>query len=138
MASNPLLTLSSKGLLTGVEERCDRLWAYFMTSNATQSTLYLGSVKSLSSIIAQTSPDLDAMRSQIQGEVSNLFNSYFDSALASVTITTPSYDGSERYNIAIDLSISEKGKDYSLGRVLESINGVLQPILDTNNGSTLS
>lgn len=134
MASNPLATLSRKGWLKGVAERADRQLAYYLASDASQSQLYKGSIRSLQATIQLYNTNGTRLGQAVEEDLNSLFNAIFDGVNVIVTVTDTATDGSNRYNIAIDVTITEAGVTYQLGETLQTINGVVQPLLSTNNG----
>ncbi len=134
MASNPVLTLSTKGLLMGVAERLDYVYACYLGSQASQSFLYKGSVKSLQATIQEFGTEPSQLKSVIEADLTTMYMGVFDAVDVNVTVTTPATDGSNRFNIAIDLIVTDKGQTYSLGKELQSINGIVTQLLTSNNG----
>lgn len=133
MASNPLLTLSRKGLLKGVAERADRVMAYYVTTDLSQTYLYKGQVKSFQGTIQQFNNDKVLLRQQVTADLLAMFTSVFDLADVTVTIEDTAVDGSNRMNIVIDVIITEAGVQYSLGSVIQSINGVFTQLIQQNS-----
>lgn len=133
MVAGPLLTLSQKGLLRGVGERIDRLMAYYLAANRSQSELYTG-VTSLQGTIQLYNGDADRLQAAITQDLLRLFSNNFDDPQVTVTVTdTSSFDNSHRMTIAMDIVVWDSGVSYSVGKELESINGVVQPMITLNN-----
>lgn len=133
MASNPLASLSRKGWLRGVAERADRQFAYYLASNASQTTLYKGKVRSMQATVQRYNNNADGLKTAIEDDLTSLFQAVFDNATATVTVTDTATDGSFRYNIQMDVVITEGGVTYQVGSAIQSINGVLQDLINTNN-----
>lgn len=134
MASSPLFTLSRQGLLRGVGERIDRIMAYYLASNRSQSELYNG-VKSLQGTIQLYQNDPDRLKQTVQSDLTGLFAANFDDVTASVSIKDVSdFDNSQRMNIVMDIIVWDQGVAYSVGKELQTINGVVQSMITLNNG----
>lgn len=134
MANNPLLTVSRKGILRGIAEKADRKLAYYMTSDASQSILYKGSVRSLQSTVQQKGGDRLALEEAVQKDMEALYSGLYDEVTANISVKEQAWDGSQRFDIQIDVIITQDGVRYSLGRLIQSINGVVQPLIDQTNG----
>jgi len=133
MASSPLFTLSRKGLLRGVGERIDRVMAYYLAANRSQSELYVG-VRSLQGTIQLFNSDPDRLRSQVEQDLIALFTPLFDDVAATVTIQdTSTFDQSNRMTIVMDVVVWKGTQPYSVGKELETINGVVQSMITLNN-----
>ena len=133
MASSPLFTLSRKGLLRGVGERIDRLMAYYLASNRSQSELYTG-VKSLQSTIQLHSADTTRLQEAVQADLIGLFTPNFDDVAVTVTLSdTTIFDNSYRMTITMDIIVWDAGTPYSVGKELETMNGVVQSMITLNN-----
>lgn len=136
MASSPLFTLSRKGLLRGVGERIDRLMAYYLAANLSQSELYTG-VKSLQGAIQLYQSNPERLKQTVQSDLLNLFRSNFDDVTVTVSIKdTSAFDQSNRMNLVMDIVVWDQGTPYSVGKELETINGVVQSMITLNNGQT--
>lgn len=135
MASNPLPTLSRKGWLDGVAERADRQLAYYLASNASQTMLYRGNVRSLQATVQAYNNDATRLKSAVESDLTALYLAVFDAVSVNVTVTDTATDGSYRYNIAMDVVLTEAGQNYQLGNVIQTINGVVQPLLSSINGT---
>lgn len=132
---NPVLSLSRKGLLTDVAERADRQFAYYYASDRSQSFLYNGQILSIQGTIQAVGNQQQQLQTQIQSDINVLLGAIFDAATATVTVSTPAYDGSNRFNITIEAVVTDNGVTYDLGTLLlQSDNGIVQRILTANNG----
>lgn len=136
MASGPLFTLSRKGLLRGVGERISQIFAYYLASNLSQSDLYIG-IRSLQGTIQHYNNDASKLQAGISDDLSALFGANFDDVSVTVTIQdTSSFDQSNRMTITIDVIVWEGQVPYSVGQVLETVNGIVQTMINTNNTGT--
>jgi hypothetical protein len=133
---NQVLTLSRRGFLTDPQEKADRLMAYYLSSDKSQSFLYNGLILSFQGTIQQVgNNNAQGLQNQITSDLNTLFGSAFDAVNAVVSITTPATDGTYRYNIAISVQITEDGNTYQLPELLfSSANGITQQLIALNNG----
>lgn len=133
MPSNPLFTLSRKGLLRGVGERIDRVMAYYLASSPSQNELY-ANVVSLSDTIQKSNSDPTYLKTNIASDLQNLFSPIFDSVTVNVAVTdTSTFDHSNRLTITADIIVYEGGVPYSVGKELTTVNGIFQRMVDYNN-----
>jgi hypothetical protein len=132
---NQVASLSRKGYLTDVAERADRVFAYYLASDKSQSYLYAGNVLSMQATIQEVGNNQQKLQSQITQDLATLFNNVFDLAAVTVAITTPAWDGTNRFNIAISTTLTDAGTTYDLGTLLlQSQDGIVTKLVNANNG----
>lgn len=133
---NSVLSLSRKGILTDPGDKADRLMAYYISSDRSQSFLYNGQVLSFQgSIQAIGNNNALALQTRITQDLNTLFGSAFDAVNAVVEVSTPATDGTYRYNIAMSVQFTENGVNYQLPQLLfSSENGITQRLFTLNNG----
>jgi hypothetical protein len=131
---NQLATLSRKGWLTGIAERADRVYAYYLTTNKSQSYLYNGNVASLQATIQEVGNNATALQTQVQNDLYTLYSAVFDAATVAVSVSAPAWDGSNRLNITIDVSVTENGQTYSLGTLQQSFDSITKQLVAQTNG----
>lgn len=129
MASNPLPTLSTLGYLTSPMEKADRLMSYFFESDASQSQLFTKSVYSLQYLIQQHNQDIPTLCGQIKTNLTNYLNGYFDSSEVECTYS----EEDNKVTIKLYADVVENGKKYSLGKLIETINGSFNKVISLNN-----
>jgi len=132
---NYVLSLSRKGYLTDMGEKADRIYAYYLSNDFSQSELYRGKVVSLQSTIQQAGSDAQALQDQVRTDLQRMFSAAFDHASVAITVTDTAFDGSHRFNIAIDVTVTDNGVTQSLGTLLlQSQDGIVQTLTNANNG----
>lgn len=92
-SNNPKLklvpTLDKEGWLQyGEKNKLDRLLAYFFTSEASQSTLYYGTIPTYQSIAANNIEDITTLREQLETNVTEYLRKYLESVNVEVYVTT--------------------------------------------------
>ncbi len=130
MPSNVLPTLSTSGWVTAVSEKADRLLAYFFEADGLQSSLYKERVYSLPFIISQYDGDPHAITREVQTKLSSYLLQYFDGVEVQAEHEV---DESSRINIKIYAKLSEKGKDYSLGKLVVLADNNISKVISLNN-----
>ena len=137
MANNGVMTLSRKGIITGVAERIQRLYAYYITTNSSQGRGQFTNAPSLQGTIQAYGHSSKLLPQYVQDDLNAIFNPHFDAVEATVTINeTSSFDNSHRMTIVMDVVVYVGSTPYSMGQQINSINGVLQDIFNAVNGTT--
>lgn len=130
MPSNILPTLSISGWVTTISEKADRLLAYFFEADGLQSSLYRDKVYSLPYIIKNFSGDAHAITQEVQSQLSMYLRGYFDN----VEIQSDyEIDENGKVNIKIYARLTEKGKDYSLGKLVVLADNNINKVINLNN-----
>lgn len=131
MSGQPVPTLDTNGWLSGVAERCDALMAYLLTSDASQSNMLFGKIRSIPSILQKYSNNPDALRTNMRAEVFALFNAYFDGVDVQIDLNynpTSTGQSSARIDIQITVIVTDDGTRHSLGRELKVVNNRVSAI----------
>lgn len=131
MASQPLPTLDTAGWVTDVAEKAERLLGYFITSDFSQSNIFLGSIQSLPSVIQASASDFLVLRRVVEDQINSLFRPYFQGVSTNVTIEPNVINGIEsdaQYTIRLELKVTESGITHSLGRLLSVSNSSLNKV----------
>lgn len=126
-------TLDSNGWLSGVAEKADALFAYFLISDYSQSTIFQGRIKSLPWIIKTNPKDLISLTSEIQRALEDLYAPYFDTMSANVTIEKPEAFlnlTEAKIDLRISVIVRQGGRAYSLGRLINVVNNKIGKVTD--------
>lgn len=128
-------SLSSAGWVNGIAEKADRLIAYFFYADKSQSTFYPDTVHSLPYLIQQYGHDSDRLESATETSLQTYLTPYFDQIDVKVTVTPISGDeeGSGRTDLRTDVTVYQGENSYSLGRLIQLLNGEVIGIIDRNN-----
>jgi hypothetical protein len=133
---NPVFSLSRKGFLVDPGDKANQQMGYYLASDMSQSILYDGSIRSFQGTIQQVgnnNPSL--LEARITQDLNAIFGAVFDGATATVSVTSPAFDGTYRYNIAMSVQFTEDGVPYNLPQILKSVtNGVVENLIALNNG----
>lgn len=121
-------TLTMDGFVTNKNLMVAKLWAYYLTSDHSQSTTFSGCVQSLKYDLL--SSDIDSMLTKnIESSLEELYGNYFDKAKADVVLKTDKDTNTQYASISLTLTdIDEKGysKKYYLSKEIESTNGEIK------------
>jgi len=132
----PLPTLSGSGWITEIAEKTDRLFAYFFVSEYSQTHLYKGNVTSLPFIVQQYGHDEFAIGPNLEKSLHLYLSRYYDDVRIEVTVTSNGElgEGSTELDIRVDAVLTEDGKQYSLGRLISTVDSKIMKIIKINNG----
>ncbi len=131
-------SLSDKGWIRDVKPKADKMMGYYMTSNYSQSNVFLGEIVSLPKQIQEHNSDPVALRELIRSDLERYFGRFFDSVSVDVTTNYVNKDDPGRLNVTVQALVVQDGLTYSLGRLIESVNGQVVNIIKLNNEGTSS
>lgn len=131
--SKKIPTLSSSGWVSEVSEKADKAISYFFVSDHSQTALYPGNVSSLAYIVQQYGNDALALLSEMQRRVQTYMSHQFDEANVSVTLAAVTEPDNGQINLKLLISVKENGKEYSIGRLIKTLNSKVQEIINLNN-----
>lgn len=128
-------TLSSLGWVDTIEEKGDAALSYFITSEYSQSVLYHGRISSLQYLVKEYGNDPVTLQSQVSDVLQGLMRRYFgDAADTQVTVLEADPNKPGQLTIRFRCMIREDGREHSLGRRVEFLDGRLMKIIKENNG----
>jgi hypothetical protein len=132
MPDNPLPSLDSGGWVTGVAQKAEKLFSYFLASERSQSNHY-PDIQSLPYIIQQNSDDDISLQTEIRNALSKLFEDYFE--YVEIEVLVRPQDGQEnnpKQDIRISALVRSNGVQYSLQQLLQSSNKTISNIVNLN------
>jgi len=132
---NPLPSLSTKGYIYDLQDRCDRLMSYFLASQASESYLYSGNVTSLQLLIQKYGGDPQQFCLHLKSALMTYFNGYFPAG-AVVDTRNDSDDGTNltnNYNVWMSVQITENGKNYSLNEQILKKDSSFERVIQAAN-----
>jgi len=128
-----LPTLSSDNWVDDSEKKADYLLAHFFESDYSQTSLYLGKISSLSWVIQEGNNDMPKTLSLLRTTINDYLSRYFNSVETEVSINNDNQPSSYVYlNLYIGFTDSE-GREYTLSRLLETMDGKLNRVIKNNN-----
>lgn len=127
-----LPSLSMTGWIDEPAERADRAMSYYFASDYSQTEIFAGKVVTLQWQLEEYSQDTNRLNQEMTSYLTEYFNRYFDSATVEIDISEIT-DDEERLDIELRCTLVEKGKTYSLGRLIQSVNSKVVKILTLNN-----
>lgn len=118
-------TLSPEGWVTDPRIKANKLMAYFLVADYSQSNDFQGQVRSLAYYIQKDAKDFFSLKDDLILALRELFGRHYDNIEVGVNIltseNTPTISAS-RFNIDISIIVTDKGTRHSLGRLLEVVD----------------
>ncbi len=127
-------TLSEDGWISDPLQKGDLLFAQFMVSEYSQTTIYPGHVSSFSYIMAQGMGDPAETARLLERQLVTYFTRVFNN----VTVNADYPAGQQGSRVYLTLSLNyedDEGKTYSLLKAIESLNSKVLKIENIINGS---
>lgn len=130
----PIPSLTSAGWVTSLPEKADSAVAYYFTSDKSQSRDTFGNnVTTLAQQIQQYGNDELSLTTFVTEQLQAYLSRYFDTVTVNVSTDIPSPIDPSRLNLTVGVIVTDDGKAYSLGRLIETLNGKVSKIIDINN-----
>lgn len=130
----PVPSLSSSGWVTEIAEKTDKLLSYFFVSEESQTNLYHGQITSLPALLQRYSRDEFELSANIQLQLTRYLERYYERADVSVRIReNDSASGDRGLDLEIDIIVTDQGRNYSVGRLVSTLNASIMKIADLNN-----
>lgn len=118
-------TLSPEGWVSDPRIKANKLMAYFLVADYSQSNDFQGQVRSLAYYIQKDAKDFFSLKDDLILALRELFGRHYDNIEVGVNIltseNTPTINAS-RFNIDISIIVTDKGTRHSLGRLLEVVD----------------
>lgn len=118
-------TLSPEGWVSDPRIKANKLMAYFLVADYSQSNDFQGQVRSLAYYIQKDAKDFFSLKDDLILALRELFGRHYDQIEVGVNIltseNTPTINAS-RFNIDISIIVTDKGTRHSLGRLLEVVD----------------
>lgn len=121
-------TISSDGILTGIAQRADRLFAYYRVTQYSQSYIYYGQLFSFPYRIQQYKGNTLTLREEIKSDLEVLFGRHFEITQVDVDIQMQDDQEGGLFNIKIGIIVGENGIKYSLGNLIKIKDGKVQSV----------
>lgn len=130
--------LSSSGWTEDIASRVDKLFSYFLLSEASQSNIYAGHVTSLPAILQENPSSTTLLKTEVEDQFSRYMSRYFDRAEVTVRAEQNLETEGRGIDLRIEAEVEEDGKMYSVGRLISTVESSVMKIFDLNNGEELN
>lgn len=116
-------TLSTDGWVTEPKKRLDRIIAYYLASNPSQTLLFKGRVRSLQNAIREAGNNYDVLSTIIRNDLSSILgNNFPEGNTVDVTYNEISTNG--QINVNILANVKDNGIVYDLSAAVNDINSI--------------
>lgn len=127
-------SISDRGWVTSLPERCDLLLSYFFETDKIQTYLYPGKVSNLQGLLQQYGNNIPQLCIQLQAMLEAFFTAYFDAAVVNITANNdPTVNPTNKITVTIEATVNDNGKDYSFGEEVQISNSSFQRVMSIIN-----
>lgn len=126
-----LPTLSTQGWITGIHEKVDRIFAWYLTSQYHQTLYHLNHVRSLQYTVKNHFSDPGFLANQIQTDLETLLSSYIDHVIVKVTYVER--DEKNVYDFRIEMTLTHQGYQWQHFKDLHMKDSKFTEIININN-----
>lgn len=134
-----VVTLGKAGAVEDIDLKIDYLMCCYFFSKYSQTTLFKGTVQSLTKIIQRYGNDPFTIAQELKTDLYNFLSQGFSNVTIDVTLDTT--DAGPGINLQIQGIVSDGDSievdSRSIGYSLSAKDSKLKSILNTNNGKTL-
>lgn len=126
-------SLDTMGWIEDTAHKADRLLAYFMVSEYSQSVAHKGKVKSFPYILNKNAGDLLQLRADVDSALLSILSAHFDEASVQVEVKEILNDDKKptgKVDIKVMAIVTENGIKHSLGKLCHSLNGKVKELVD--------
>lgn len=126
----PVPTLTTAGWVTAPADKADALMSHFFEAEKSQTFLYGSNVSSLQSLVEQYGNNPTNMTQELRSALEDYLGRYYTGAIVNINIYD---DGTPRYELRVYVQVTEDGKQYSFGKLLQVNNSKIQKVVSLNN-----
>jgi len=131
VAQNVVPTMSTDGWVVGVKQRVDRLFAYWLANEKSQSYLAPDNIISFQYDIQQHGSNGEYLATIAATHLENYLAAHFDKATVIGMVKWPYGESNPHYHVEFDVKVSDGDIGYDIGRtLLEIIDGIFRGIIE--------
>lgn len=129
-------SLGSNGWVTNPGTMIETVFAFALTSDYSQSTIYQGEVTSIPYLINLYQQNREELSERLETALRTLYSRYnFENLYIDVTTTDNSLSGSpQTYDLSIVIEVTVDGRNYNLSRIARNLGSELAPVFEAING----
>lgn len=130
----PVPTLSTSGWVTSLSEKADYLLAFFFQTDGLQSFLYGDNVSSMPVIIQKKQNDVPGLIELTRTTLENYLGNYYTHVAVDVQTDSETINNTtSRIQLYIYINVTEEDKTYSMGGLVQLIDGKFKEFIKENN-----
>jgi hypothetical protein len=130
----PVPSLSSAGWVTAPADKADLIMAHFFEAEKSQTFLYGDNVTSLQWLVEQFGNNPTSMTQELRDALNVYLNRYYTGVIVNINVVD---DGTPRYELRVFIQVTEDGKQYSFGKLLQVTNSKISKIISLNNDGSI-
>lgn len=130
-------SLSAKGWIKTIPEKCDILLAHFYASDINQSFLYAGHIANVQGIIQRNMHDIDGLCQDMRESLEQYFSRYFDQARVSVSDDRAT-NLSNKVTVRIQIQITDDGRFFDGAYQVALVDSKFEKIVNLNNTGSIT
>lgn len=135
--SIPLPTLSTKGWVYGLNDKIDMIYAYYLTSQHSQTVHHKTYVKSLQYTVQEHFNDPNRLCQVMESEIHDLISPFVDYVTVKVD-HEPRADGGPEYDVTIRMDITHQGYHWENFKAVTMKESKFHVINDINTTGKVS
>lgn len=124
-------SLSTHGWITGMNEKIDRIFSYYVTSQYSQTVYHLGHVRSLQYTVQKYYQDPMRLAKQIKEDLETLLNGYID--YVDIDVTYKQRETGPEVDYTINLTLVHAGYRWNGFKSIETNGSIFKVLMDINN-----
>lgn len=132
--ATPIPTLDVAGFDKSVSGIATRQFSYYLIADKSQSGEFRDLIASLPHTISIYGSQPQELEQAITNELTRVYNNYFDRSLVDVKVeeNSPALSGSSSIlNIQIEINLTDKGKAFTLSKLIKVVDSKIEAISDT-------
>lgn len=129
--ANEVPSLDTAGWVSGTAQMADKLFAYWLASEHSQSNAYLGLVESFPYVLQQNPRDPNALADATRTSLSRAMTPHYDTVSCEVKVI-PKAGDEGRWDVRIDLRLTKDGKQYTLASLVSTVNQTITSVKRLN------
>lgn len=138
MSTIPVPSLSFAGWIRSPAEKADALFSHFYESEKAQTVLYGDRVSNLQWIIEEYGSDIVNLTNKLRQGIEQYLSAYYDTVNVDITTNNNAENLNGNINITVYIDVTEDGKTYSFGKLLNITDSKIQKIIGLNNKTNTS
>lgn len=129
--SSLMPTLSTQGWISGMNEKVDRSFAYYITSQYSQTLHHLGHIASLQYTIKNHMSDPFFLCQKIKEDLTYLLQDYID--YVDIKVTCKEIENTGKYNYYIDMDLVHAGYKWQQFKGIHMTDSKFEELIRINN-----
>lgn len=130
-------SLSVKGWVKTIPEKCDTLLAHFYASDVNQSLLYPKQVANVQGIIQRNMHDIPGLCQDMRSRLEQYFSRYFDQVIVEV-VDDLETNLTDKVTIWVKIQITDDGRYYDGGYQISLVDSKFEKIVNLNNTGSMT